>query len=61
MAEIYTVKIEDAACVAGITAARNAYNSGLADDQSPLLTDQEYVQFVMANAAMSYCVQYGTG
>lgn len=67
----FTVTITEAAHLAGITAARGAYNATLApayDEQGAeiipnpglLDTDEEYVQFVMSRAAESYSHQYGT-
>jgi hypothetical protein len=59
----YTVSIIDPAYVAGITAAREAYNAALPVDQDPpavpLATNADYVQFVMAHAAEGYAKQYG--
>lgn len=55
----FIVTITDPAHIAGITAAREAYNAGLAPDEAPLATDAEYVEFVMARAAESYARQYG--
>lgn len=68
----FTVTIADAPSLAGITAARAAYNAALPDvmdDSDPpkpiapkpgtLATDNEYVQLVMASAAQSYAKQYG--
>lgn len=59
----------DSSKLAGITAARNAYNSALPQtvtidtvetlNPAILATDQEYVQFVMDNASLSYANQYG--
>ena len=58
--ETYTVTITDPAHVAGIIAAREAYNATLPEDGVPLDTNEEYVQFVMGRAAESYAKQYGT-
>ena len=58
--ETYTVTITDPAHVAGITAAREAYNATLPEDGVPLDTNEAYVQFVMGRAAESYAKQYGT-
>jgi hypothetical protein len=66
----FTVTITDPADLAGITAAREAYNAALpvpeaVEGEEPglpagyLATDEEYVQFVMAHAAKSYARQYG--
>lgn len=63
----FSVTISDAAQLAGITAARNAYNASLPlaegqaveDHPDYLATDLAYVRFVMTNAAASYAVQYG--
>lgn len=56
----YTVTITDANKLAGITAAREAYNLSKADTPGfvPMATDQEYVQFVMDRAAQSYANQH---
>lgn len=67
---IFTVEITEASHLAGITAAREAYNAALeatiADEggteiPNPALlgTDAEYVSFVMQKAAESYSIQYG--
>ncbi|MFC5524008.1 hypothetical protein [Polaromonas jejuensis] len=58
----FTFTTADAHKLAGITAARNAYNVSNADVQDfvPLPDDQSYVQFVMDNAAQSYANQYKT-
>jgi hypothetical protein len=58
----FTVTITDDADVAGITWAREQYNSTLPKDDEgnpidPLNTDAAYVQFVMASAAHSYATQ----
>lgn len=58
--EKYTITISDPALVAGITAAREAYNESLDGNQTPLKTNGEYVQFVMERAAQSYANQYET-
>ena len=58
--ESYTVTIEDPAHVAGITAAREAYNAALPEDGVPIETDEAYVQFVMSRAAESYAAAYKT-
>ena len=58
----FTVEITDKAQLAGITAAREAYNASLPegdDAPAPLANDAEYVQFVMGMAAQSYANQYG--
>lgn len=65
----FTVTIEEASHLAGITAAREARNASLpatikdeAGEDIPnpeiLATDEEYVQFVMSKAAESYSKQY---
>lgn len=59
MAE-FTVTVTDPAHLAGITAAREAYNAALPEDGAPLATDAEYIQFVMSKAAESYANQHGT-
>lgn len=63
----FTVTITDASALAGITAARIAYNAPLGEtDQERqahddyIATDAAYVQFVMSRAADSYASQYGT-
>lgn len=67
----FTITINEQSHLAGITAAREAYNMSLAqtivNDQNEeipnpdlLETDEEYVQFVMYKAAESYSKQYGT-
>lgn len=61
----FQVTIDDASKLAGITAAREAYNASLPETEGQeqpdgyLATDAEYVQFVMDNAAESYAKQYG--
>jgi hypothetical protein len=57
--QIFTVTITDPAHVAGITAAREAYNAQRAQDDPVVATNDDYVQFVMARAAESYAKQYG--
>lgn len=57
--ETYTVTITDPAHVAGIAAARAAYNASLPEDGTPIETNEAYVQFVMSRAAESYARQYG--
>lgn len=58
---VFSVTITDASKLAGITAAREAYNGIKGpDDPGPWSTDDEYVQFVMDRAAASYALQYGT-
>lgn len=64
----FTVEITNEDHLAGITAARNAYNNSLPqtvtenEEEVPnpalLETDAEYVQFVMSKAAESYANQY---
>ena len=63
---IFTIEIIDETHLAGITAARTAYNNALqpmpdAEVANPELisTDDEYIQFVMSRAAESYAKQYG--
>lgn len=57
----FTIEITDTSHLAGITAAREAYNASLPEGSESLLaTDADYVQFVMASAAESYSKQYGT-
>lgn len=58
--ESYIVTIEDPAHVAGITAAREAYNAGLPEDGVPIASNEDYVQFVMHRAADSYANVYKT-
>lgn len=66
---IFTVEITDESHLAGITAARSAYNAVLAetikdeegnDIPNPdlIADDAAYVQFVMSKAAESYSRQY---
>lgn len=59
MATKFTVEIPDEH-VHGITSARNIYNEQATDNPEfvTIDTDKEYVQFVMANAALSYHNQY---
>ena len=64
----FTVTITDASELAGITAARTAYNNGLSvaegelveDHPDYIATDEAYAQFVMGKAAESYAKQHGT-
>lgn len=57
----FNITITEPAKLAGITAAREAYNESKGpDDPGPWTTDGEYVQFVMDRAAASYALQYGT-
>ncbi len=66
----FTVTINNATHLAGITAAREARNASLPqtikdgenDVPNPDLisTDAAYVQFVMSSAAESYAKQYNT-
>jgi len=61
--ETYAVTITDPTHVAGITAAREAYNAALPEpaegETKPVIeTNEEYVQFVMGRAAESYAAQY---
>jgi hypothetical protein len=56
----FPVVIDDVHQLAGITAAREAYNAALPEGDPPLATDEDYVQFVMTSAAQSYANQYGT-
>lgn len=63
----FEIEITDTAQLAGITAARSAYNTTLAvaegeaveDHAGYIATDAAYVQFVMERAAASYANQYG--
>ena len=57
--ESYSITIADPAHVAGIAAARAAYNAGREEGAPELATNEQYVQFVMAKAAESYARQYG--
>jgi hypothetical protein len=58
---VFTVAITDPAKLAGIAAAREAYNADKGpDDPGPWETDDDYVQFIMDRAAASYAVRYGT-
>ena len=55
----FNTTITDAHKLAGITAARNAYNAANAATPGFVpLDDAGYVQFVMDNAAQSYANQY---
>ena len=65
----FTVEITDPDHLAGITAARNAKNEGIAatvsdetgaeiDNPEYIKTDKDYVQFVMSSAAESYYQQH---
>jgi len=57
----FTIEITDSSHLAGITAAREAYNASLPQDSDLIReTDSDYVQFVMASAAESYSKQYNT-
>ena len=57
----FTIEITDPSHLAGITAAREAYNASQPEGSERLLsTDADYVQFVMASAAESYSKQYNT-
>lgn len=57
----FTIEITDPNHLAGITAAREAYNATQPEDSESLLaTDADYVQFVMASAAESYSKQYNS-
>lgn len=58
--ENFIITITDPADIAGITAAREAYNTGLDEDGVPFDTNDDYVQFVMSRAARSYAKQYKT-
>ena len=55
----FTIEIKDEH-LHGVASARLAYNEqGLGvEDFIPLETDEEYFQFVMENAALSYHNQY---
>lgn len=57
--ETFTVMIIDPVHVAGIAAARVAYDAQRTQDDPVVSTNEEYVQFVMARAAESYAKQYG--
>jgi len=54
----FTVEITDPRKLAGVTAAREAYNATAAEADQ-IATDEAYVQFVMDRAAESYANQYG--
>lgn len=57
----FTIEITDSSHLAGIIAAREAYNASQPEGSESLLdTDADYVQFVMASAAESYSKQYNT-
>lgn len=53
----FTVTITEQPKLDGISAARAAYNND--NPEAPITTDQDYVQFVMDRAALSYAQQYG--
>lgn len=53
---MFTVTITDPRLLAGIAAAHDKYNKDNPD--TPIATDEDYVQFVMASAAASYAKQY---
>jgi hypothetical protein len=55
----FTIEITDKTKLAGITAAREAYNASLTEEETPLADDAAYVQFVMDKASESYARQYG--
>jgi hypothetical protein len=63
----FTIEITDPSHLAGITAARAAYNAALSlapeqaseDHPDYIADDEAYVQFVMGRAAESYARQYG--
>lgn len=63
----FEIEITDADHLAGIAAAREAYNATLVvaegeiieDHPDYIVTDADYVQFVMERAAASYANQYG--
>lgn len=48
----FTIKITDASQLAGITFARERYNAGL--PKAVLASDEDYVAFVVMQAASSY-------
>ena len=54
----FSITITDPSSLAGITAAREAYNT-TASEAEQIATDEAYVQFVMERAAQSYAAQYG--
>ncbi len=68
---VFTVTITNESHLAGITAAREAYNNSLSatitdenNQEIPnpaiLETDADYIQFVMSKAGESYANQYNT-
>lgn len=66
MAE-FTVTITELSHIAGITAAREAFNESLGRTEQERVshadfipTDQDYVQFVMSRASESYSKLYNT-
>lgn len=69
-AATFTVAVTDAGQLAGITAARVAYNAAQPDVRdaqgnvtgkaNQLATDADYVQFIFGKAAESYQKQYNT-
>lgn len=52
----FTVTITGASKLAAITAAREAYN--LANAETPIDTDEAYIQFVMDSAVASWDAQH---
>lgn len=56
----FTISITDPRKLAGITAARNAYNAAnaMVDGFITMDADEQYVQFVMDGASESYTNQY---
>lgn len=68
---IFNIEITEQSHLDGITAARDAYNQSLPEtvlnevgeeisNPEIILTNAEYVQFVMSRAAESYAKQYNT-
>lgn len=55
----YIIEIVGSRNIAGVNAARVAYNEANAEIEGfTALTTEEYVQFVMSKAAESYASQY---
>lgn len=52
---IFSITVEDPIKLSGITAARNAYNKG----NKTNLSDNDYIQYIIDNAATSYAHQFG--
>lgn len=55
------IAISDQRLLAGVRAARLQHNAALAEGETPIDTDEAYVQWVMAEAAESYAVHLVDG